>query len=244
MKKISILIMCLAVMVGTNSFAQYKANEDIFKYNKDLSLNNTLGSMQGTQAGGVLGTLLNFKTFINIGYVNQTLKPKYGGEIKSDFGVDLEYGKTIYFHRIPLLGRIKFGADLGVDINYVKYKDYEEKIVRSGDTELWEEEVNLGVHQGEAGFLIGPRVTVNILPTLKISGFFRYVPSWSCLVLDDDVASTYASFFTYGGEITWLFVGLGIEGRHGSAKYNSLVTDDAKIKYTTDAMRVYLTFRF
>lgn len=244
MKKITFLIMCLVVMVSNNVFAQYKANDDIFKYNKDLSFNNTLGSMQGTQAGGVLGALLNIKTFINIGYVNQTLEPQYGGEIKSDYGFDLEYGKTIYFHRIPLLGRIKFGADLGIDLNYVKYKDYESKIVRNATTELWEDEVNLGVHQGEAGFLIGPRVTVNILPTLKISGFFRYVPSWSCLVLDDDVTNTYASFFTYGGEITWMFIGLGIEGRHGSAKYDSFVTNDAKIKYTTNAMRVYLTFRF
>ena len=54
--------------------------------------------------------------YFNIGYVKQTLTDKtFGGDITSDFGVSLSYGKTYYLHKKPIAGMIKFGLDWDVD---------------------------------------------------------------------------------------------------------------------------------
>lgn len=61
--------------------------------------------------------------YFNLGYVKQTLADRtYGGELKSDFGASLSWGKTYYLHRKPLFGMLKFGLDWSwMDINYAKF---------------------------------------------------------------------------------------------------------------------------
>lgn len=60
------------------------------------------------------------KKFLTIGYVKQTLAPTYGDKMKSNIGFFLESGRTIFLHKKPLWGKLKFGIDLGADVNYIK----------------------------------------------------------------------------------------------------------------------------
>ncbi|WP_289772175.1 hypothetical protein [Bacteroides acidifaciens] len=67
------------------------------------------------------------------------------------------------------------------------------------------------------------------------------------LILNNDINSSYASFFTYGGEISWKAIGIGVEGKQGSAKYSSSLMskgDDIKMKYTTHSLRAYISLHF
>ena len=188
------------------------------------------------------------KKFFTIGYVKQSLAPTYGDKLKSDIGFSMTSGRTIYLHKKPLWGKLKFGLDLGVDINYAKYKDY-------GDAEndygsYYEDEALIsGMHQLDVGALIGAVATVNPVSDMRVSAFFRFVPSYSMLVLDGDVNGSYVSFFTYGGEISWKVIGIGVEGRFGKGKYSSIMAEsegmeDIKEKYSTSSLRAYITFRF
>ena len=119
---------------------------------------------------------LTIAKYFNFGYItNQelTLKDDLAGDFKweSQFGVDINWGRTYYIPKKPLFGMLKFGIDWSwMDISYVKYKDYEEEL--TGGTGLpapgtggsyyddEEDELALGIHQVEYGMRIGPSITV------------------------------------------------------------------------------------
>ena len=105
------------------------------------------------------------------------------------------------------------------------------------------------MHQCDLGALLGASATVNPVGDLRVSAYFRFVPTYSMLIIDEDISGSYVSFFTYGGEVTWKAIGIGIEGRSGSGKYGSIISDDEsgediKEKFSTSSLRVYLSFRF
>lgn len=187
------------------------------------------------------------KKFLSIGYVNQTLSPNYGDDLKGSFGVSLVSGRTIYLHKKPLWNRVKFAIDLGCDINYTKYKDYDEEYNGYYEDEETPSLIS-GMHQCDIGFVIGPSITVNPVGDLRVSAYFRFVPSYSMLIIDDEVNGSYVSFFTYGGEVSWKAIGIGVEGRFGNGKYGAIMSDDdvsdIKQKYSTTSFRAYLCFRF
>ncbi len=255
MQKIIILALCFIanVVVGSHLYAQGTMNDSIQQQRID-SLESAVkilsADIQKTKKNEKLESIWGRKKFMNIGYVKQTLTPPYGNELKSDFGASIISGRTCYLHKKPLFGIVKFALDFGVDVSYTKYKDYETDY--SEMYEDWEdvsddesEMEDLGLHQADLGILIGPSITVNPIGGLRISGYFRFVPSYSMLILNDDFNGSYASFFTYGGEISWKAIGVGVEGRHGTAKYSSFISDDdAKVKYTTNSLRAYISFRF
>lgn len=188
------------------------------------------------------------KKFLTIGYVKQSLAPTYGDKLKSNIGFSMASGRTIYLHKKPLWGRLKFGLDLGIDINYAKYEDYEDQ---ENDYNDYQEDEALisGMHQCDIGALIGANATVNPVGDMRVSAYFRFIPSYSMLVLDGGINGSYVSFFTYGGEISWKVIGIGVEGRFGNGKYSSIMAESEdmesiKEKYTTSSLRAYITFRF
>lgn len=214
--------------------------------------------------------------YFNIGYVSQTSKPiDPGFEYRSNLGVSLVWGKTFYLHKKPLARMIKFGIDFSwMDINYAKYTDWQstndwlpEDDPTAGDaSDIYLEgdtggKLNLGAHQLEYGLQVGPSVTINPVDHLKISAYFRIVPSASVVVLDDNVNANYATFFVTGGAVSWRVISLGVEGRWGRANYRNFslsedsldsaleggisdVIQSGKSKRKTSAVRVYLSFRF
>lgn len=198
--------------------------------------------------------------YFNIGYVRQTLTDKtYGGDLKSDFGVSLSWGKTYYLHKKPLFGMLKFGLDCSwVDVNYAK-----------SSLEGFDEDTNAtfksDVHQAEIGIQFGPSVTINPVHHLKIGGYFRVTPSYSLLYLDETVHYHYVTVCNAGCTLAWKVVSLGVEWRWGTATYDGLKFDESALddlddessssvgdvlgnvpdrKFRTNSVRFYFGFRF
>lgn len=205
--------------------------------------------------------------YFNIGYVKQTLTDKtFGGDIKSDFGVSLTSGKTYYLHKKPIAGMIKFGLDWSwMDINYAK----------STSMMLDEESGSISesaMHQVEYGMQFGASVTVNPVHHLKVSGYFRFEPSYSLLYMNETFNHHYVSMWNAGCAVAWKMISVGVEWRWGSANYKGLsfagIDEDTSIgenedatwddivgdvfgsmstgerKLKTSSMRLYVSFRF
>ena len=197
------------------------------------------------------------KKYFNIGYAMQDLVPEFGNSFESKFGVSLVTGRNIYLHKKPIANMLKFAIDLGSDINYAQYKDLEGDYGTDPDygyddgydDEYGDEDLNMGLHHIDVGLHVGPSVSINPVAHLKISAFFRFVPSYSMLLLNSELYQSFTPMFTYGGEVSYKFIGIGIEGRSGSAKYTDLLAETEsgeamKIKYKTSALRLYISFRF
>lgn len=218
--------------------------------------------------------------YFNIAYLNQSLTQKeVNGTWRSDFGVALTSGRTYYLHKKPLLGMIKFGIDWSYfDINFAKYEDkfgffngtnggdgsssggnYYSPDDYDGDGIETED-----MYQAEVGISIGPSVTINPVDELKAALYFRVTPSFSMLYAADEFSTSYGTFFSFGGSVAWKAISLGIEGRWGNVKYDSMFDlgalediDDADSiddldlsgdkptsKWKVGTMRFYVSLRF
>lgn len=203
------------------------------------------------------------KKYINLGYIKQTLSPEFGNAFESKFGASFSSGRNIYLHKKPIANILKFAIDFGSEINYAQYKDlvgdynfsdndfgYTDESDNNYDLGYDDEEdMDLGLHHIDVGLHIGPSISINPVSHLKILAYFRFVPSYSMLLLSENFYQGFTPLFSYGGEISYKFIGIGIEGRTGSAKYKDIIaeyegTNAMKIKYKTSAMRVYISFRF
>lgn len=217
------------------------------------------------------------KKYLNIAWVDQTLKNTENDLLKwkSEFGVSLVKGTTYYLHSKPLFGMLKFGIDwTQMDINYAKL---EEDFPRSESASAGNgggfadiitpdiyKMVDLGKHQFEYSMHLGVSVTINPVDYLKVNGYFRYAPSFSGILYENEDGDTefscgYGSFFVSGGAVSYKVISLGVEARWGSGKYKSFAFDsdavlddlevsDAfttdKVKMKTNSTRFYISFRF
>ena len=202
------------------------------------------------------------KRYWNISYSWGTLKDvDFDTKYNSKMGFVLSRGRVIYLHKKPVADMIKFGLDVGLDISYSKYKEkdngmYDRNFYLDDD----DKEKSLGLHSLDMGLAIGPSVTINPVSKLKIKVFFHVVPSYAMLIMDNSAYHSYKTNFTYGGEVTWSRVGIGIEGYTGTASYKGLLNkvlegldkSDAKLvsnipkvnsKFRTNGFRLYLTLK-
>ena len=125
-------------------------------------------------------------------------------------------------------------------------------------------DLDFGCHQFEYGMQIGPSITVNPIHHLKVSTYFRFQPSASIMLLDDEVYYGFVPFFKFGAVVACKSMSLGVEGRWGGTKYHGVSVDDENDGYDyenedmdasdfvdtfrqrmrTKSFRVYLSFRF
>lgn len=190
------------------------------------------------------------RKFKSIAFVKQSLTHQdiAGMKWKSDFGASLQMGRTYYLHKKPLAKMIKFGLDwVYMDLNYAKYSEAftDEVFGGSGNMNQGETTNNgfndfgtdgyysgsdmdfdLGCHQVDYSMQFGPSVTINPVSSLMVGAYFRYAPTASCVLLNDEVHLGYASFFTSGCFIAWKAISIGFEYRWGKSKYNSLSFDE------------------
>lgn len=208
--------------------------------------------------------------FLDVNYVWSTLEVDGGLKNKSNAGVALHLGNTYYLHKEPLLGMIKIGLDaIWMDLNYANYKkgnfkipsfnfgDYDDDYDYDYDDE-WDDDLgNFGWHKIDLGIGVGPSVNVapfgsydNALQHLRAQLYFHFTPSYSGLLLsDDDETKFYHGFspvVNFGGAITWKMIGLGVEGRWCSAKYNLIDGEDnnSKDKIKTSDCRLFIRLSF
>lgn len=200
--------------------------------------------------------------FFNFTFADQTLKgpDPYGiqTEWKSDFAFAVQLGNTYYLHKKPIGGFLKFGIDaVWMDINYANFEDDYDYYSNNRYDE--EDYINLGMHQIEYGMHVGPSITVTPFKSfnsgiehLRVFTYFHYTPSYSLILFDYDddihVNHGFCSFFNTGGGISYKLIGVGVEYRWGSAKYEvDHLFDDSrydKMKFKTSALRAYITLRF
>ena len=212
----------------------------------------------------------NRKNYINLSWVDQTLeskdlKTKNGENMKweSEYGFSFVKGTTYYLHRKPIFGLFKFGIDwTQIDLNYAKLKPcFENDAVVSNDfSSQIDEELDLGQHQMEYSMHIGASLTINPVDHLKINGYFRYAPSFSGVLCEDEEGDSkfsggFASFFVAVGAISYKVISFGLESRWGEGKYKTFTPLDEgmnsteiissnKEKLKTNSTRFYLSFRF
>lgn len=268
MKKIYIMMAMLLGAVGVQ--AQQQSNETALQQQDSLQqvVNQLTAERDSYEQADLNRRIWKERAkYFNIGYVKQTLTDKtFGGDIKSDFGISLTNGKTYYLHKKPIGGMVKFGIDWSwMDINYAK----------STSSVLDEENGTLSesaMHQLEYGMQFGASVTVNPVHHLKVSGYFRFEPSYSMLYMDETFHHHYVSMWNAGCAVAWKMISVGVEWRWGTANYKglslagldedtsidenedatwddvvgdvfgSLSTGERKLK--TSSMRVYVSFRF
>lgn len=252
----SILVSLLSVAAAAQDDGQQSYVDSLQAENEALA--SRLQTIEDEQA---YKKIWGRRKYWNIGYGWGTLNNvDFGEKYDSEMGFSLSRGRVIYVHKKPVAGMLKFGIDLGLDVSYSKYK---EKDRGAYDRSLYvddEEDESLGLHSIDVGLAVGPSVTINPVSKLKVKAFFHVVPSYSMLIVEDDAHHSYKTAFTYGGEVTWSRVGIGIEGYTGTAKYKSVMDetmdnlDDSysewddyipkgKTKFRTSGFRLYLTIK-
>lgn len=203
--------------------------------------------------------------YIHLGFVSQSLKSRDYTDLKwkSDFGLQFSLGKTFYLHRKAIGNVLKFGLDWSfIDVNYAKYSAPDVLDNESIPSYIDNPEKD-DFHQVDMGMHFGPSITINPVGYLKLSGWWHYAPTASIMIHGDNKQSTsFTSFFTVGGAISWKALSVGIEGRWGTAKFKDFELDSMvkhgylvlsdpskteipeKTKLKTKSTRLFLSFRF
>lgn len=181
------------------------------------------------------------KKYINLSFTNMKMTQDGLPQLKSNYGAAFTVGRTFYFHKKPIAGILRFGIDATwFDINYTNYKI---KHITYWDMDNYE------YHQADISMHIGPSITINPVGKLNIHGYFRYLPTFSGLYMNDAFYGNYASFFVGGASISYGVIGLGIESRFGDCDYKEISSDSedevsSKLKTKLSGWRTFLTFRF
>lgn len=158
---------------------------------------------------------------------------------KAKFGFGLTSGQTWLFPKQPVAGMLKFGFDVNYfDIQVAKYHSPGSAFNIPDDFFNKDEENsfdNLGRWGLQLGILgVGPNVSIapfssmdNGARFLRASLYFHYQPTLGAYLVsedgDVDAAYAYCNIFQLGGQITWKFIGLGIEANWGSGKFKNLI---------------------
>lgn len=88
-----ITLACVQMQAQTNDSIQHRID----------SLENTVRELKATIDSNEKEkkdkSVWGRKKFLTIGYVSQSLSPKYGNDLEGSFGVSLTSGRTIYLHK-------------------------------------------------------------------------------------------------------------------------------------------------
>lgn len=190
--------------------------------------------------------------FTNIAFTTQKfdLKSTYiDKKINSKYGAAITTGRTYYVHKTPLLEMVRFAVDAAfIDVNYAHYSAKTSMPYYMDQYEYQpQEEVKL--HQAEIGVQVSPSVTVNPISRLNVQAYFRFSPTYAALYDDftDEFYGSYASFFIFGGAVSFGGIGLGVESRWGEPKYGRIEFDELRStpdKFKVTSTRIFLTLRF
>ncbi|MDE6811524.1 MAG: hypothetical protein K2J15_04155, partial [Muribaculaceae bacterium] len=161
-------------------------------------------------------------------------KRRFGGVIKSRWGIELKIGRNIYLHPKPIAGFMRIGLDLDADVTYLNMAK------GSGNlSDMWENpgesEINLGQHYLTAGLAVGPNITFapfyrfenKNLRVLKFRPYFHVIPSFASYIVSDsddmEFHSAFAFWCSAGMEIQWKRLLVGLEWKGSTAKYKGLM---------------------
>uniref|UniRef100_UPI003FEFB716 hypothetical protein n=1 Tax=Prevotella sp. TaxID=59823 RepID=UPI003FEFB716 len=210
------------------------------------------------------------KKFTQIGYSYNTFSRKDGAELKNNTGISFTSGRSYYLHK-PIGGRLRIGLDwVWTDLNYANYKvnyQYEGSDAAAlSDTDMDydddEDYSNITMHSVDIGMQFGPSVTYSINDKFQVHAYGRYAPAYSLFYDGENIQGGFGNFCVVGANVSWKFIGVGVEGRFGGSTYKRLDSDEGEDQYeeaiadgvhllsgekgktTYSGFRAYITFRF
>ena len=162
---------------------------------------------------------------------------------------------------------IKFGLDIGLDLNYMwmdkeaEHSDYDgpsgylgsEPVEESSDMEML---AKLSGHHISIGLAAGPSVTINPVSKLRLCGYAHFVPSASFFAQGMSLNVGFSPMMKYGLEASYGAIGLGIEYNSGMITYQDMIKYASvkgnggdvstlyKSRYFLESTQVYVAFRF
>lgn len=178
--------------------------------------------------------------FLRIGMANAQTQMEGSAVEKSKWSFFLTKGTTYWIPSKPIAGMIKFGIDATwFDLQVSKY-DSPFGTSSEGWTSTLPDvsdsddifDLNIGRIAVGAGLGIGPSVTVapfsNMakgLQPLRATLYVHYAPTFSAYLTDEDsgeASYAFCNLMKFGGELHYRWIGVGIEGRWGSGKFEPL----------------------
>ena len=114
---------------------------------------------------------------------------------------------------------------------------------------------SIGMHYLSIGYALGASVSVNPVAKLRLNGYFHFVPSASLLLSGTSINLGFMPYCRYGAEITYDWIGIGLEWGSGMSNMSDLMTsltsemegmeiEAQKSKYYSNYMQIYLAFKF
>lgn len=214
----------------------------------------------------------SFFRYQNVGYVfDETAEfedenGNQGAKQEVDWGASLQFGNSYSFPSSSILGFMRFGFDVTwLDLSFVKYKDQQKDFVNapaSRSFELPDWITGMEEKSGHFSAGVGLGFSLHVAPFAKlgsalkpfrIHGFGRVVPSYSCVLYPYEnstyATGTFVPFFTYGAQVDYKGIGLGVEFRTGQANYdfdyeNGYYEETITQKIKINSSRVFVSFHF
>lgn len=178
------------------------------------------------------------KEFINLGFPNTTMSQDNVQDLKSNYGAAFTYGRTYFLHK-PIGDILRFGIDANwIDLNYTVY---DIKHITNWETQKYQ------YKQCEISLHVGPSITFEPVKKLAIHAYFQYAPSIASIYTGDTEKyyGNFASLWIAGGNISYGFIGLGIESRFGDTNYKPWGSSKSEnINSSLSGFRAYLTFKY
>lgn len=161
------------------------------------------------------------------------------------WGFGLTTGRTWLFPKAPVANIFKFGFDVNwLDFHIAKYSSANSGFNMPEGWNDYEDEdnflstlSNMGRMSLNIGIIgLGPNISFAPFSNswgpqkyFKGSLYFHYQPTFGVYMVsedgDMDAAYAYCNMFQFGGQISWKFIGIGIEGYWGSGKFKPIMAE-------------------
>lgn len=204
---------------------------------------------------------------LRIGYDIHTFQNSAGGTFPVKFGLGVSNVSSIWFHKKPVAGMVKFAFDHGIDLNYTMFNTEVDSEGYSGPSgylgsapvepsdgeDMPFDITKIGMHYLSVGYALGASVTVNPVAKLRVNGYFHFVPSAAVTLSGTMLNVGFMPYCKYGAEVTYSRIGVGFEWGSGMSNMSDMMsklmsedqnTETPKAKYYSNYAKIYLALRF
>lgn len=257
MKKILISLMA-AVLAMPTMFAQQEESVEVIEVIAEEDVTPVPSAEKQAKAKAANTDFTGIwkqKKFWKLSYNIAQTQAEGSPVEKAKFGFGLTSGRTWLFPKQPVADMLKFGFDVNfVDLQVAKFGSPNSGFNMPEDDDdddggLLGKFSNLGRWSLQAGILgIGPNVSIapfsrmnNASRFFKASIYFHYQPTLGIYLMsedgDVDASFAYCNIFQFGGQISWKFIGIGIEGNWGSGKFKPIMAEFADDLFDDGGLR-------
>lgn len=209
--------------------------------------------------------------YTRIGYSWSQTGIKDGAVYDGQYGFDFVKGVSYRVHKKPIAKILKFSVDATwTDIQFSKYKDpaisgkWTSEIDETINNDYEEDGMDFNIGYMSLSYSLGVGPSVCVAPFLLLNNkalaplhanlYFHYNPTFTAYLASQDgdveISGAYCNMFSFGGNIVYKWIGIGIEGKWGSGKFKpvdfdtegSLGTSKYTRKFANTCLYVQFTF--